>query len=70
MAKTARSESVSDVLTVKEAAAFLRCDPKTIYEAIAKRQFPGRRVGKRIVIYRAALLAWLHGEESVQTEGS
>jgi len=40
------------VMNVEEAANFLRLNVKTIYAAIESGIFPGRRVGKRIVILK------------------
>jgi excisionase family DNA binding protein len=48
-----------DVLTVDEAAAFLRVNRKTLYAAIQKGEVPGVvRIGKTIRLSRAALLDW------------
>jgi excisionase family DNA binding protein len=52
-----RDHAVPEVLTVDEAAALLRVNRKTIYEAIARRQLPGaRRIGRVIRISRDAVL--------------
>jgi excisionase family DNA binding protein len=48
-----------EVMTMEEAAAFLRVDRKTLYEAVARRTVPHQRLGKRILFSKAALLAWL-----------
>lgn len=48
-----------EVLNAEEAAEFLGVDRKTVYEAVARRQLPHRRLGKRILFSRAALLEWL-----------
>ena len=53
------------ILSVDEAAQFLRCNIKTVYAAIAAKQLPGRRVGKRLVIFRDALLDYLRSTEDV-----
>ena len=53
------------VLTVEEVASFLRLNPKTVYQAVADRQLPARRVGKRLVFLRDALLEWLRSKERV-----
>jgi excisionase family DNA binding protein len=53
------------VLTVQEAAKFLRLNVKTIYEAIEAGTFPARRIGRRIVIHRDALLDWLSCKDGV-----
>ena len=56
---------LSPVLTVEETAEFLRLNVKTVHAAIAARDFPGRKVGRRTVILRDALLDWLKSEERV-----
>ena len=48
-----------EVMTVREVAAFLRLDRKTVYDAAARGELPARRVGRRLVVSRAALVAWL-----------
>lgn len=48
-----------EVLTVAEAARVLRCDRKTVYAAIQRGELPARRLGRRLVVGRAALTAWL-----------
>lgn len=53
-----------EVLTVDEAAAFLRIHPKTLYEAIRNRAVPGvLRLGRAIRISRPALLKWARGTD-------
>ena len=48
------------VLTVQEAAAFLRVNVKTLYAAIDAGDVPGKKVGpRRVVVLRDALLQWL-----------
>ena len=47
------------VLTVDEAAEFLRVSAKTVYAAVKAKELPGRRVGKRVVFLRDALLEWM-----------
>ena len=50
------------VLTVEEAAEFLRLNVKTLYSAIDLGTFPARKFGKRIVILRDALLDWMRSK--------
>ena len=47
------------ILSAEEAAAFLRLSVKTVYAAISSGEMPGRKVRKRTVILRDALLEWL-----------
>jgi len=53
------------VLTVEEAANFLRLNVKTVYTAISAGQMPGRKIGNRTVILRDGLLDWLQSSERV-----
>ena len=50
------------VLTVDEVAAFLRLNRKTVFAAIAAKEMPGRRVGRRVVVLRDALLDWMRSK--------
>jgi excisionase family DNA binding protein len=54
-----------EVMTADEVANFLRCNVKTVYEAAQQKNLPARRVGRRLVILRDALLAWLWSNECV-----
>lgn len=56
---------LAPVLSVEEAACFLRLNRKTVYEAVAAREMPGRRIRNRVVIPRDALLEWLQGYDCV-----
>ena len=53
------------VISVDEAALFLRVNSKTLREAIRAGEVPARRVGRRVVIFRDALLDWLKSNGSV-----
>ena len=47
-------------LTVKEPAELLRTTPRAIYSMIHRGQMPGlRRLGRRVLIARAELIAWV-----------
>jgi excisionase family DNA binding protein len=60
-----RTYGLSAVLTVDEAAEFLGLNRKTVYEAIRAGTLPGRRVGRRVVVFRDALLDWCRSNECV-----
>jgi excisionase family DNA binding protein len=49
----------SDVLTLAEAAKFLRLPPKTVERLVAEQGLPGRKVGKEWRFLRAAIERWL-----------
>ncbi|MDB4285619.1 helix-turn-helix domain-containing protein [bacterium] len=52
-----------DILTVDEAAAFLKISRPSIYRLIRAGEIPCRRVGKRWRFSRRALLAWVERED-------
>lgn len=61
-------QSTDFLLTVDEAAALLRVNRKTLYEAIRLQRVPGVvRVGKVIRIGRSALVAWASGSANSVT---
>lgn len=52
------------VLTVPEAAAFLRLNTKTLYKLIDEGRVPHTRLTeRRIRLLRSSLIAWLAGQE-------
>jgi len=51
--------SEGDVLTVSEAAEFLKIGRTQLYDAIARGEIPHRRIGRSIRLSRMALAAWL-----------
>ena len=53
----------NDILTVPEAAEFLRVGKNALYDAIGRLEIPHRRIGKHIRLSRAALLEWLAWSE-------
>jgi excisionase family DNA binding protein len=52
-------EPNGDVMTVDEAAAFLRIGRNALYDAIGRGDVPHRRIGKTIRLSRSALVRWL-----------
>jgi excisionase family DNA binding protein len=55
-------------MTADEVAAYLGVNRKTVYDAAGRLEIPHRRVGKRLVFSRAALLNWLSCKCLVSTE--
>ena len=54
--------SLPEMLTVEEAASFLRVNRKTFYEAVRLGSVPGViRLGRVIRISKAALITWVQG---------
>jgi excisionase family DNA binding protein len=51
--------SADDVLTAHEAAELLRISRWSLYEAANRGEVPHRRIGKRMLFSRRALMLWL-----------
>ena len=49
----------TEVLNAEEVAVFLRVDRKTVYDYANRNQIPHRRLGRRLLFSRSALVAWL-----------
>ena len=56
------TQTQSPVLTVVEAAALLRIEPKALMRLAEQREVPARRVGADWRFSRAALMTWLNGD--------
>lgn len=54
-----KKDTSLDVMSAAEAARLLGCHRKTIYAAVRHGSIPARRLGKKIVVSRAALADWL-----------
>jgi excisionase family DNA binding protein len=53
--------SLGDVLTADKAAALLGVSRWTLYSAANRHEVPHRRLGRRMLFSRRALLLWLEG---------
>jgi excisionase family DNA binding protein len=60
----ASDPATADVMTATEVCAFLRLSKNTIYEAAARGEIPCRRVGRRLIFSRSAIVLWLQGEHA------
>ena len=50
-----------DILTVDEAAEFLRISRNSLYDAINRDEVPHRRIGRRIILSKEILFRWVSG---------
>jgi excisionase family DNA binding protein len=55
-----------ECMTANELARFLGVNRKTVYDRAARKEIPCRRLGRRFVFSRTAILAWL-ARSSVST---
>jgi excisionase family DNA binding protein len=53
-----------EVLTAQEAAKLLRVSADLVYEAANRGEMPHRRLGRRMLFSRVALVGWLRAEEA------
>lgn len=52
----------NNVLTVQEAAAYMRVSKPTMYTLVHRADFPKVRVGRKIIIPREEFLNWISRE--------
>lgn len=58
------NEALAEVLGVADAAKLLGVSRWALYESCNRNDIPHRRLGKRILFSRAALMVWLEGASS------
>ena len=51
-----------EVLNVDQVAQLLGLHPKTVYDHAGAGHIPHRRVGRRLLFSRRAIMAWLEGK--------
>ncbi len=51
-------------MTAQEVGAFLRLSRNSIYEAAGRGELPCRRLGRRLLFSRHALVLWLRHERA------
>src|SRR5262245_18144971 len=59
-----KSVPLADVLTLAEAAAFLRVKAKEVEDLVKKQGLPGRKIGKLWRFLRVAVEQWLSATHS------
>ena len=55
--------SAAEVLNVDQVAELLGLGRNTVYDAANRGEIPHRRVGKRLIFSREAVMEWLKGRE-------
>ncbi len=59
---------MSDVMTAREAARFLRVSLDSLYGSANRMEIPHRRIGRRLLFSRWGRVAWLGGAGPRTTE--
>ena len=54
---------MSEVLSVEQVAELLGLGRNTVYDAAGRGEIPHRRVGRRLIFSRSAVMEWLAGKE-------
>lgn len=54
-----------EVMTVKDAAQFLKIGLSKMYALVNLRGFPRVRIGRRVLIPKARLMEWLNSQSEV-----
>lgn len=52
----------AEVMSVDEIAELLGVNRNTVYDAAGRGEIPHRRLGRRLIFSRVAVLEWLHGK--------
>lgn len=63
-----RGLAAEDVLRAEDVAALLGVDRKTVYAAVGRRELPYRRLGRKLLFSRRALLEWWTAQGRVVSE--
>jgi excisionase family DNA binding protein len=58
-----------EVMDADELAAFLGVDRKTVYDYAGRGEIPHRRLGKRLLFSRSAIVSWLGACKAASREG-
>lgn len=58
-----------EVMDADEVAAFLGVDRKTVYDYAGRGEIPHRRLGKRLLFSRSAIVSWLGSCKAASREG-
>jgi excisionase family DNA binding protein len=56
-----------EVLTVEQVADLLGLGRNTVYDAANRGEIPHRRIGRRLIFSRVAVLEWLAGKGPANT---
>ena len=52
-----------EIMTAEEVAGFLGIGRNSVYDAAGRQEIPHRRIGRRLLFSRSALLEWLACKE-------
>jgi excisionase family DNA binding protein len=53
---------LAEVLNVEQVADLLGLGRNTVYEAASRGEIPHRRIGRRLIFSRSAVMEWLQGK--------
>lgn len=56
-----KANPAPEVMSVDEVAELLGVARDTVYDAAGRGEIPHRRLGRRLIFSRVAVMEWLHG---------
>ncbi len=56
-----RKPTDPDIISAREVSALLGLKENGVYDGAARGEIPSRRVGRRVLFSRRAIVAWMHG---------
>ena len=60
-------DALPDVIPVRQVAAILGVAENTVYGSIRRQQLPACRIGRRVLVSKAALIRFLEGTETTDS---
>ena len=60
----------ADIMTATEVGRYLGLSRNAVYDAAGRGEIPHRRVGRRLIFSRAAIVVWLGAKEREVPEGA
>lgn len=57
-----------EIMTIAEAAAYLRLNPRTLYGLAQRGEVPAQKIGNRWRFSRSAILQWMKANKQVDEE--
>ena len=63
MSVTTKADASAEILTLAEAAEFVKISERTMWKLASERKIPHRKVGAQYRFLRSQLLDWMSGDE-------
>jgi excisionase family DNA binding protein len=64
--RNVKIEELPDILTTRDLQEALPLGKNSIYQLVRREDFPARRLGRKILVSKKALLRWLETRDEVE----